>query len=129
MKCWWHMFKHHIGYPVWARIFMVRDAAKGFVEDGRGYLANQHWSRGRGGWPDVAEPYKWYPERKCRVQRESFCLQLLKLVITSDGVVRKRPDVSSRRTERSVGSVGLSGLPSEFRRMDLRATFCFFTIM
>jgi hypothetical protein len=42
--------------------------------------------------------------------------------ITSAGVVRMCLDVSSRRTERSVGSVGLSGVPSEVRRMDLRAT-------
>ena len=43
-------------------------------------------------------------------------------VITSDGAVIRRPYVSSRRAERSVGSVGLSGVPSEVRRMDLRAT-------
>ena len=46
--------------------------------------------------------------------------------ITFDGAVRRRPDVSSRRTERSVGSVGLSGVPSEVRRMELRATLDFF---
>ena len=46
-------------------------------------------------------------------------------VISSDGVVRRRQDVSSRRSKRSVGSVGLSGVSSEARRMDLRATLGF----
>jgi len=50
-------------------------------------------------------------------------------VNTSDGVVRRRPDFSSRKMERSIGSVGLSGVPSEVRRIDLRATFGFFTNM
>ena len=50
-------------------------------------------------------------------------------VITSDGVVRMRPVVSSRRTERSVGSVSLSGVPSKVQRMDLRATLGFYTYM
>jgi len=44
-------------------------------------------------------------------------------------VVRRRPDLSSRKMERSVGSVGLSVVPSEVRRMDLRATLGFFTNM
>ncbi len=44
-------------------------------------------------------------------------------------MVRRRLDVSSRKTERSVGSVGLSRVPSEVRRMDLRATLRFFTNM
>jgi len=38
--------------------------------------------------------------------------------ITSAGEVSMRPDVSSRRTERSVGREGLYGVPSEVRRMD-----------
>ena len=50
-------------------------------------------------------------------------------VITSDGMVKRRPDASSRRTERSAGSVGLSSVPTEVRRMDLRATLGFFTNM
>ena len=50
-------------------------------------------------------------------------------VITSDGAVIIRPHVSSRRTERSVGSVGMSGVPSEVRRMHLKATIGFFTNM
>jgi hypothetical protein len=49
--------------------------------------------------------------------------------ITSVGVVSRRPDVSSRRTERSLGRVRLSGVPSEVRRMDLRAALGFFTNM
>jgi len=51
----------------------------------------------------------------------------LSCVITSDGEVRRRPTASSRRTERSVGRVGLSGVSSEARRMDLSATLGFFT--
>jgi hypothetical protein len=47
--------------------------------------------------------------------------------IISVGVVSSHPDVSSRRTERSVGRVGLSNVPSEVRRMDLRAALGFFT--
>jgi len=47
-------------------------------------------------------------------------------VITSDGAVRRRPNASSRRAERSVGSVGLSDVPSEVWRMNLRATLGFF---
>ena len=50
-------------------------------------------------------------------------------VITSDGAVIRRLDVSSRSTEISAGSVGLSGVPSVVRRMDLRATIGFFTNM
>jgi hypothetical protein len=53
----------------------------------------------------------------------------LSYIITSDGVVRRRPNASSRRTERSVGSVRLSGFPSEVRRMDLSAILGFFTNM
>jgi len=41
---------------------------------------------------------------------------------TSDGVVRKMPDLSSRMTERSVGSVEVSVVPPEVLRMDLSAT-------
>jgi hypothetical protein len=44
---------------------------------------------------------------------------------TFAGVVSKSPDVSSRRTERSVGRMGLSGAPSEVRRMKLRAMLGF----
>ena len=48
-------------------------------------------------------------------------------VNASDGVVRRRLDFSSRKMERSVGSVGLSVDPSEVRRMNLRATLdCFY---
>ena len=50
-------------------------------------------------------------------------------VNTSEGVARRRPDFSSRKMEKSVGSVGLSVVPSEVRRMDLRATLDFFTNM
>ena len=50
-------------------------------------------------------------------------------VNTSDGVVRSRPDLSSCKMERSVGSVGLSGVLSAVRRMDLWATLGFFTNM
>jgi len=50
-------------------------------------------------------------------------------VNTSAGVVRRRPNVSSRKMERLVGSVGLSDVPSEERRMGLRATLGFFTNM
>jgi len=50
-------------------------------------------------------------------------------VITSDGAVIRRPNVSSRRTERSLGSQGLSGVPSEVQRIDLRAALGFFTNM
>jgi len=46
-------------------------------------------------------------------------------VLTSDEVVRRHPNVSSRRTERSVGSVRSSGVPSEVQRMDLSATLGF----
>jgi len=53
----------------------------------------------------------------------------LSCVITSDGEVRRRPNASSRRTDGSVGMVGLSGVPSEVRRMDLSATLGFFTNM
>jgi hypothetical protein len=49
--------------------------------------------------------------------------------ITSAGVVSMRPNFSSQRTERSVGRVGLSGAPSEVRRIDLRAALGFFTNM
>ena len=49
-------------------------------------------------------------------------------VNTSDGVVRRRSDFTSLKMERSVGSVGLSVVPSEERRMDLRAKLGFFTI-
>ena len=52
-------------------------------------------------------------------------LSLGSLVVTSVGVVSSRPDVSSRRTERPVGRVGLSSVPSEVRRMDLRASLGF----
>jgi len=57
----------------------------------------------------------------------AFVSNFSSCVITSVGVVSRRPDVSSRRTERSVGRVGLSGAPSEMRRMDLRAKLGFFT--
>ena len=50
-------------------------------------------------------------------------------VITSDGVVRRRLDISSRMTERSIGSAGLSGVPSEVWRMDLSATLSYFANM
>ena len=50
-------------------------------------------------------------------------------VNTSFGVVRRCPDFSSRKMERSVGSVGLSVVPSEVRRMDFKATLGFFTNM
>ena len=50
-------------------------------------------------------------------------------VNASDGVVTRRPNVSSRKMERSVGSLVLSVVPSEVRRMDLRATFGFLTSM
>jgi hypothetical protein len=50
-------------------------------------------------------------------------------VITSDGAVIRHPYDSSRINERSVGSVGLPGVPSAARRRDLRATLGFFTNM
>ena len=56
----------------------------------------------------------------------SICVRC---VNTSDRVVRRRQDVSSRKMEISVGSVRLSVIPSEVRRMDLRATLGFFTNM
>jgi hypothetical protein len=43
---------------------------------------------------------------------------LSRCVITSDGEVRRRTDASSCRTERSVESVGLSGVPSAVRMME-----------
>jgi len=49
--------------------------------------------------------------------------------VTSVGVTSIRLDVSSRRTERSVRRVGLSSVPSEVRRIDLRAALGFFTNM
>ncbi len=49
--------------------------------------------------------------------------------IISVGVVSSRLDVLSRRTKRSVERVGLSGVPSEVRRMNLRAELGFFTNM
>ena len=55
-------------------------------------------------------------------ERVAVSMLLSSCVITTDGVVRRRPNVLSRRTERSVGSVGLSGVLSEVRKMDLRAT-------
>ncbi len=50
-------------------------------------------------------------------------------VNTSDGLVRRCPDFSSRKMERSVGRLGLSVVPSEVWIMDLRATLGFFTNM
>ena len=49
--------------------------------------------------------------------------------IISVGVVIICPVFSSRRTERSMGSVEVSSYPSEDRRMDLRVTLGFFTNM
>jgi len=46
--------------------------------------------------------------------------------INSAGVVSSHSHVSSRRTDRLVGRVGLSGVPSEVRRMDIRAALGFF---
>ena len=44
----------------------------------------------------------------------------------SDGVVRRMPDLSSHRMERSVGSTKLSVVTTEILRMDLSATLGFF---
>ncbi len=52
----------------------------------------------------------------------AFVSMCVSSVITSAGVVRRRPDVSSRITERSIESVGFSNVPAEDRKMDLRAT-------
>jgi hypothetical protein len=48
----------------------------------------------------------------------AFVTSFSSCAITSAGVVSMRLDVSSRRTERSVGRIGLSDVPSEVRRMD-----------
>jgi hypothetical protein len=47
----------------------------------------------------------------------------------SDGVVRRRPDLSSRRMERSVGIAELSVIPTDVLRMDFSATLGFFANM
>ena len=56
----------------------------------------------------------------------SICVSL---AITSSGAVMRRPVVSSRSTERSVGREGASSAPSDVRRMDLSATLGFFMNM
>jgi hypothetical protein len=54
---------------------------------------------------------------------------LVSCFTTSDGVVRRSPDLSSRRIERSVGSMRFLVVPAEVWRMDLSATLGFFTNM
>ena len=59
---------------------MVWRAAKGILEDSRSDLAEQHWDRGGGGWPGVADPKEWCARRECGVRGERNRLHLRKLV-------------------------------------------------
>jgi hypothetical protein len=91
---------------------MVWRAAKGLLKDGRSDLSDQHWDRGGGGWPSVAEQREYCSRRGGSRERAivSICVSG---VNTSNGVVRRRPDLSSLRMEISVGSAELYFVPAE----------------
>ncbi len=76
MKCWGHMFKHHSRYPVGSRRFVIWCAAEGFLEDSKGDMSDQHWTRRGGAWSDMAEPGKGSAHGECGVRREGLRLQL-----------------------------------------------------
>jgi len=71
INCGWRVFYHQVGYPVWARSFMIGRAAKGLQEDSRGDLSDHHCDRGGESWLDVAKPREWCARKEYGVRGES----------------------------------------------------------
>ena len=84
---------------------MVQGAAEDLLHYSRGDLSGSHRVGGGRGWSDATEPKKWNSGRECRVKESTTVFICVSFVTTSAGVIIRRPDVSSLRMEKSVGSV------------------------
>ena len=125
VECWRHVLEDQSRDSVRSRSLVVRGTAKSLLHNNWSDLSGDYWDGGGGGWSDMAEPGKWGPGRKHGVRGESHRFHLHNLFLTSAGVVMSSTVVSSRKFERSLGSVGEALAPVEDRRMDFSATLGF----
>ncbi len=111
MKCGRRVFQDYARDPVRPCVIVVRGVTEGFLHYSRGDLSGKH--------------REWGSGRECGVTVSSF----VSCLTTSAGVVMRRPDVSSFKMERSVGSMVGFLSPAADQRIDFSATLGFFTNM